>query len=147
MSIKLDYVTLETLASGDPCLMPCVDCGLLTKYFCDHCWGADHFPQDKWAYGLLIPLCHSCKQVDLQCHFCRGMDWCVPAPSLSREGLVWYRHSTGDKWSITPALGLQDQGYKTEKFVKNIMTNSDKKWDPVLEEYIFPVTRSSTEAA
>ena len=90
--VELDEVALQRLQSGDPCLMPCVDCGLVTKKFCDLCWGEDHFPQDKWAYGRLIPLCSRCNLMYLQCHFCRGMDWCVPAPHSYRSIQTSYKY-------------------------------------------------------
>ena len=63
--VKLDEVALQKLQSGDPCLMPCVDCGFVTTYFCDRCWGEDHFPQDK-AHGRFIPLCPACDKIAQQ---------------------------------------------------------------------------------
>ena len=132
ISVELNEVALETLASGDPCLMPCVDCGLVTNKFCDLCWGEDHFPQDKWAHGRLIPLCSRCDLMYLQCHFCRGEDWCVPAAH-------WYR-SIQTSYKYLPLSVLQAQGYKSDEIVKNC----DKKWDTSLEEYTFRVTSSSS---
>ena len=132
ISVELNEVALETLASGDPCLMPCVDCGLVTNKFCDLCWGEDHFPQDKWAHGRLIPLCSRCDLMYLQCHFCRGEDWCVPAAH-------WYR-AIQTSYKYLPLSVLQAQGYKSDEIVKNC----DKKWDTSLEEYTFRVTSSSS---
>ena len=135
ISVELNEVALETLASGDPCLMPCVDCGLVTNKFCDLCWGEDHFPQDKWAHGRLIPLCSRCDLMYLQCHFCRGEDWCVPAAH-------WYR-AIQTSYKYLPLSVLQAQGYTSDDIVK-IVKNCDKRWDTCLEEDTFRVTTSSS---
>ena len=97
--VKLDEVALQRLQSGDPCLMPCVDCGFVTTDFCDTCWGEDPFPQDK-AHGKFIPLCPRCELVNWQCHFCRREDWCDPP--------AWWNHHS----LIKHALRLPDQGYR-----------------------------------
>ena len=131
ISVELNEVALETLASGDPCLMPCVDCGLVTNKFCDLCWGEDHFPQDKWAHGRLIPLCNRCDLMYLQCHFCRGEDWCVPAPH-------WYR-------SIDKSKDLPLSALHKEKQLVQQLANSEKKWDPALQEYVYLLRLQSTE--
>ena len=74
---------MEVLAFGDQDLLvrPCVDCGVWTGRFCDHCRAADRIPTEIWADGQLTPLCSVCDNRFDACHFCRGVDWCTPPPS------------------------------------------------------------------
>ena len=133
--VKLDEVALQKLQSGDPCLMPCVDCGLVTTDFCDRCWGDDHFPQHKWAHGRFIPLCPRCELVNSQCHFCRREDWCDPP--------AWWNHHS----LIKHALRLPDQGYNpiatgalkimaTQDYEKKIFENREKQTFTHIEPYL-----------
>ena len=140
--VELDEVALQRLLSGDPCLMPCVDCGYVTKYFCQRCWGEDHFPQDK-AHGLFIPLCPACELVNSQCHFCRREDWCDPP--------AWWNHRSLTKH----ALMLPDQGYSpiatyTHKDEKQLFQNREKQlfthMDPYLPEYVSSRLQSTENA-
>ena len=59
-------------------LRPCVDCGLITGRFCDHCRAADRLPGEAWADGQRTPLCSHCDNKHDACHFCRGQLWCAP---------------------------------------------------------------------
>ena len=137
--VELDEVALQRLLSGDPCLMPCVDCGYVTKYFCQRCWGEDHFPQDK-AHGLFIPLCPRCERVNSQCHFCRREDWCDPPAWWDQKSLI--KH----------ALMLPDQSYNplasyTHKDEKQLLQNREQNWDPVLQYNVYLLRLQSTENA
>ena len=86
MSAKFEKAPFDVLAWGDPGTLnrPCVDCGLITGNFCDYCWGEDHYPQEKWAHGQYTPLCTLCDGTNQSCHFCRGLQWCVPAPHTGK---------------------------------------------------------------
>ena len=139
ISVELNEVALEKLASGDPCLMPCVDCGLVTHKFCDLCWGEDHFPQDKWAHGRLIPLCNRCDLMYLQgCHFCRGEDWCVPAAH-------WYPSiQTSYKYLLLSVS--QAQGYKSDEIVKNRQKQLFTHMVPYLPEHVLSYLQSTENA-
>ena len=132
--VKLDEVALQRLQSGDPCLMPCVDCGFVTTDFCDTCWGEGPFPQDK-AHGKFIPLCPRCELVKWQCHFCRREDWCDPP--------AWWDHHS----VIKHALRLPDQGYRqiatgalkikaTQDYEKKIFKNREKQTFTHMEPYL-----------
>jgi hypothetical protein len=134
ISVELNEVALATLASGDPCLMPCVDCGLVTNKRCDLCWGEDHFPQDKWAHGRLIPLCSRCDIMYQKCHFCRGEDWCVPPPHryLPLSVVLHHTYLQPQDRLFTP-LSINS----THKDEKQLLQNREKKWDPVLQEYVY----------
>ena len=50
---------MEVLAAGSATMLcrPCVDCGLYTGRFCDHCLAKDRIPSEEWAPGQLTPLC------------------------------------------------------------------------------------------
>ena len=169
ISVELDDVALETLASSDPCLMPCVDCGLVTKYFCDLCRGEDHFPQDKWAHGQPIPLCSRCDLTYWQCHFCRGVHWCVPAPHKYMPLSVALHHTflpLQDRLSEDEKKLLQNRVKELvkeekkllqnrvkeplptleKKWVEELLPTLEKKWDDDLQEYVY-LTRVSTENA
>ena len=73
---------LQTLAAGDveTLCRPCVDCGLETGCFCDHCCAEDRLPGEEWAKGQHTPLCTKCDSTFDKCHFCRGLKWCTPPP-------------------------------------------------------------------
>jgi len=140
--VALQRIQLQRIQSGDPCLMPCVDCGYVTKYFCQRCWGEDNFPQDK-AYGRFIPLCPRCELVNSQCHFCRREDWCDP-PAW------WNRNSV-----IKHALMLPDQGYSplatyTHKNEKKLSQKREKQlfthMVPYLLEHVLSRLQSTENA-
>ena len=57
-----------------------VDCGLQTGCFCDYCLAVSRLPNEDWAPGQMTPLCASCDSMHNECHFCRGLQWCVPPP-------------------------------------------------------------------
>ena len=46
--------------SPDMLLRSCVDCGLRTGCFCDHCLAEDRVPNEVWASGQHTPLCSHC---------------------------------------------------------------------------------------
>ena len=74
---------IEVLAMGDREVLvrPCVDCGLMTGCFCDHCEAASRLPHETWAEGQMTPLCTQCERRHGACHFCRKQHWCVPPPT------------------------------------------------------------------
>ena len=37
-------------------------------------------PLEEWAVGQMTPLCSYCDNMHDECHFCRGLSWCTPAP-------------------------------------------------------------------
>ena len=134
--VKLDEVALKKLRSGDPCLMPCVDCGLVTTDFCDTCWGEDPFPQDK-AHGKFIPLCRRCELVNGQCHFCRREHWCDPPAwwdyhSVRKHALML--PGQGDRPIATGALKINatDQDYEKKKTFKIRDKQTFKHMEPYL---------------
>jgi hypothetical protein len=128
--VKFDEVALHRIQVALQ-RIPCVDCGYLTKFFCNLCLG-DRF----------IPLCPRCEIVNLQCHFCRGEDWCdLPG--------TW-NHNSVIKHMLRPML--PDQGYRpiaigALKDEKLFFQDREKKWDPVLQEYVFRVELQPTENA
>ena len=71
---------MRVLASGEPSMLcrPCVDCGLRTGCFCDHCLAEARCPDEKWAPGQMTPLCSKCDTRYDSCHYCRGVIWCTP---------------------------------------------------------------------
>lgn len=73
---------MEVLAVGDAELLcrPCVDCGLYTGRFCDHCLAKDGVPSEVWAYGQYTPLCSRCDDRHEECHYCREIQWSTPFP-------------------------------------------------------------------
>ena len=81
-------VAMETQACGseEELIRPCVDCGMWTGCFCDHCCAADRLPNERWSEGQMTPLCSSCDNARDACHFCFGRSWCTPPP-----------------WSVNPA--------------------------------------------
>ena len=110
--------------------IPCVDCGYLTKFFCNHCLG-DRF----------IPLCPRCDLVNLQCHFCRGEDWCDLPGTWDNNSVI--------KHMLRPML--PDHGYRQDLGPRSrlipLCKDLDKKWDPDLQEYVFRVELQPTENA
>ena len=121
--VELDEVALQRIQLGQ---IPCVDCGYLTKFFCNHC------------LRRFIPLCPRCELVNLQCHFCRGEDWCDLPGTWNHNSVI--KHM------------LPDQGYRpiatgALKDEKLFFQDREKKWDPVLEEYVFRVELQPTENA
>ena len=56
----------------------CVDCGLYTGNWCEYCKAADRYPKEQWGVGQMTPLCTKCDAKYDQCHFCRGVLWCMP---------------------------------------------------------------------
>ena len=111
--VELDEVALQRIQLGQ---IPCVDCGYLTKFFCNHCLPPRRF----------IPLCPRCELVNLQCHFCRGEDWCdLPG--------TW-NHNSVIKHMLRQTM-LPDHGYRPIAIgdLKNeewLFKDRDKKWDP-----------------
>ena len=67
-------------AFGAPHLLcrPCVDCGLYTGNFCDHCQAVDRTPAEEWVPGQHTPLCTKCDWLFASCHFCRGVHMVRP---------------------------------------------------------------------
>ena len=63
----------------EPCVgAACVDCGLNTGRFCDHCFAKDRIPSEEWAPNQLTPLCSKCESRWDACRFCRGVSSCTP---------------------------------------------------------------------
>ena len=64
---------MQVLAWGDENMLarPCVDCGLKTGCYCDHCRACDRCPKEEWADGQMTPLCSNCDNEHGACHFCR----------------------------------------------------------------------------
>ena len=126
--VELDEVALQRIQLGQ---IPCVDCGYLTKFFCNHC------------LRRFIPLCPRCELVNLQCHFCRGEDWCDLPGTWNHDSVI--------KHMVRQTM-LTDQGYrpiaigdlKNEKW---LFKDRDKKWDPAPQEYVFRVELQPTENA
>ena len=81
-SEAMDQATgqLEVLAMGSVTMLcrPCVDCGLYTGRFCDHCLAKDRIPSEEWAHNQLTPLCSGCDLRWDACRFCRGVSSCTP---------------------------------------------------------------------
>ena len=75
-------VIVDPIAAGsrDMLIRPCADCGVYTGSFCDNCNAEDRFPNEEWADGQGTPLCTRCDRTHDECHFCRGVKWCVPPP-------------------------------------------------------------------
>ena len=73
-------VPMQVIATGSSELLnrPCVDCGLITGSFCDHCRAAARCPDEGWAINHMTPFCSHCDRKLHACHFCRGQQWCVP---------------------------------------------------------------------
>ena len=71
---------MEVLCFGSVELLnrPCVDCGQWTGRFCDYCYAVDRLPSEQWANGQLTPLCSACDNARDSCHYCRGVQWCIP---------------------------------------------------------------------
>ena len=128
--VELDEVALQRIQLGQ---IPCVDCGYLTKFLCNHCLPPRRF----------IPLCPRCELVNLQCHFCRGEDWCdLPG--------TW-NHNSVIKHMLRQTM-LPDHGYRPIAIgdLKNeewLFKDRDKKWDHALQEYVFLVELQPTENA
>ena len=123
--VKFDEVALHTI-QVDLQRMPCVDCGYLTKFFCNHCW------------HRFIPLCPRCEIMNLQCHFCRGEDWCDLPGTWDHKSVI--KHMLRPYVAAKVAIGaLKDE--------KLFFQDGEKKWDPVLEEYVFRVELQPTENA
>ncbi len=77
---------MQVLCVGDPDTLcrPCVDCGLYTGRFCDHCYAELRLPNEIWARGQMTPLCSNCDKKRDKCHFCTGESWCTPPPNGTR---------------------------------------------------------------
>ena len=60
---------MQVLAWGDENMLarPCVDCGLKTGCFCDHCQACDRCPKEEWADGQMTPLCTNCDTTQITC--------------------------------------------------------------------------------
>ena len=50
-------------------------------------------PDEVWADNQMTPLCTHCDRKWDACHFCRGQQWCVPAPHPSALH-VYFRRET-----------------------------------------------------
>ena len=70
---------MEILAAGPRSMLcrPCVDCGLVTGRYCDHCMAARRIPSEEWAPNQRTPLCSRC-HIRGRCRFCRGIPSCTP---------------------------------------------------------------------
>ena len=80
LKIEGEPLTVNASGSEEMLLRPCVDCGLVTGSYCDHCLAVDRCPAEEWAKGQMTPLCTLCDDKSKACHFCRGMAWCTPPP-------------------------------------------------------------------
>ena len=103
---------MEIICTGDVKTLcrPCVDCGLITGRFCDHCYASDRMPTERWSPGQLTPLCSKCDNKHDSCHFCRGQKWCMPFPRGARppEPAAWpkFWSSTADRWNCKCSTGM-----------------------------------------
>ena len=75
-------VQMEVLACGDAIMLcrSCVDCGLITGCYCDHCYAEDRDPKEEWTGGQHTPVCTACDAKYAACHYCRGLSWAMPSP-------------------------------------------------------------------
>ena len=75
-------IQMQALAIGEleEFVRPCVDCGLWTSLFCDHCLAIDRLPNERWCGGQHTPLCAKCDDERHACHFCYGKSWVMPLP-------------------------------------------------------------------
>ena len=73
MPVAMDPLEVVCTGSSETLFRPCVDCGLYTGRFCDHCLAADRIPSEKWAPNQHTPLCSTCDNRHNKCRFCRGI--------------------------------------------------------------------------
>ena len=85
---------------GAPDRFPCVECGLLTRNFCDgglsvgydNCFASNRvakdYPGSAGYYGFRTPLCSFCETCFEVCRFCRGVKGCTP-PTTDRHWSNW----------------------------------------------------------
>ena len=60
---------------------PCVDCGLETENYCNHCFAKDRCEGKNWAKNQRTPLCTGCKTRHSRCWKCRPEKaWVTPLP-------------------------------------------------------------------
>ena len=73
-------MAMQVLCRGSKKMLcrPCVDCGLYTGRFCDHCLAASRVPSEEWAPNQATPLCSQCDWRWEACRFCRGVHSCTP---------------------------------------------------------------------
>jgi hypothetical protein len=82
--------TIEDLWAPPPggaTAFPCVDCGLMTRNFCDgdlyECFAAERIPKDYANIGGIgmqrTPFCSYCETRFHFCRFCRKVQSCTPA--------------------------------------------------------------------
>ena len=71
---------MEVVCTGTAKMLcrPCVDCGLYTGRYCDHCKAIERIPSEQWAEGQMTPLCSRCDWDSGKCRFCRGVTSCTP---------------------------------------------------------------------
>ena len=62
MATQKPRVPLQVIATGSTEMLnrPCVDCGLVTGSFCDHCRAAVRCPDEVWADHQMTPLFTHC---------------------------------------------------------------------------------------
>ena len=79
------YADLDAGFAG-PALFyrPCVDCGLQTGCYCEHCNAKDRMPDQTWSPGQATPLCTLCDSMRGACHYCLDL-YCILAPHSGRQ--------------------------------------------------------------
>ena len=80
---------LEVMAAGptEHLVRPCVDCGMCTGSYCDHCQAKHNVPDEWWATGQHTPLCSKGDARWRRCHFCRQTPSCRPF-AYGAEGVL-----------------------------------------------------------
>ena len=96
----------------------CVDCGVLTYNECaEGCQAEGYVPGEGWTTNEVTPHCRVCEYELGKCHFCRGEEMPLPAPTAYRhdeycEGMqvasdVAYNAALGE---VTPLIGATESG-------------------------------------
>ena len=78
-----DQVDMDILAVSEDefaFVRPCVDCGVITSGYCDHCYAQDRDRVGVYEAGQHTPLCPDCDLKFDACHYCRGVHWATPPP-------------------------------------------------------------------
>ena len=131
----------EVLAAGDTELLcrPCVDCGLYTGRFCDHCLAEDRIPSEVWADGQHTPLCSWCDNRHEECHYCRKIQWSTPFPHQKEEDLEEKLLAKHNEALGQNARTAKEEAHKkatpaTEEAGKNAGRRSKEKKDKTRSE-------------
>ena len=118
-----EATALQVLAVApehDPTMLlrACVDCGLNTGRFCDHCLAEVRYPKGDstgrgWAMNQPTPLCSFCDNARNACHFCLGI--------LVTRPVEIYRGKSREEVLVGVSDSVGDSIWESDKDAEKVM--------------------------